>query len=66
MRNIQSCVVRWLVDSDHPSDFRGNVHRVDDGKRLSFRGERDLLRVLRQFHGTSLPKIKDQLPGEEQ
>ncbi len=66
MRNIQSCVVRWLVDSDHPSDFRGNIHRVDDGKKLAFHGERDLLRVLRQVHESALPEVKIPSPEEEQ
>ncbi len=66
MRNIQSCVIRWLVDTEQPAIFRGNVHSVHDGKRLVFQGERDLLRVLRQLHNDFLPENQDHVGKEEQ
>ncbi len=66
MRNIQSCILRRLVDSDHPLDFRGNIHCVDDGKKPAFHGERDLLRVVRQVHENALPELENQIQEEEQ
>ncbi|MCD4748005.1 MAG: hypothetical protein K8R59_01420 [Thermoanaerobaculales bacterium] len=50
MRQIQSCVLRLLVDPGHPSDLRGMINLVEDDTEYSFRNERDLVHLLKKLN----------------
>ncbi|RLE27110.1 MAG: hypothetical protein DRJ61_01095 [Acidobacteria bacterium] len=65
MRQIQSCVLRLLVDPDHPSDLRGMVNLVEDDTEYSFRDGQDLVHLLKELNaGLISREHNEQLKGD--
>ena len=65
MRQIQSCVLRLLVDGDHPSDLRGMVNLIDDDTEHSFKDEQGLLCLLKELNAGLISRERNEHMRED-
>lgn len=59
MRNLQSCILRLMIDESAPGELHGRLSPIGGGEESLFRDEEALLRALRQLQRNALEKMNE-------